>query len=340
VDAEGSFGPRMSFKVVKTDGDFKNPEVERGILAGSGADYVELHHPTADELLTEARDTDALMILAYPVTRGLLEKLPRLKVVSRYGVGVDVVDVQAATSLGIAVAYVPDYCVDEVSSHAVALMLAVWRKLFPLGALAPAGTFPAMEAVRPIHRLAGSRVGLVGFGALGQAVARKLSGFDLELMATDPQIPSHVFAEHGVQNVSMDEVVETSDIISIHTSLTPATFHLIGEDQIGRMKAGAIVINTARGAVIDQIHLARALRDGHLGGAGLDVLEKEPPSPEEELLHLPNVVVTPHVAAYSEEAIGMLQERTASAVVDVLSGKKPPHLANPEVWEHRRTRSR
>ena len=264
----------------------------------------------------------------------LLDELPRVKVVSRYGV--DVVDVQAATSLGIVVAYVPDYCIDEVSSHTVALMLAVHRKLFASSGLATAGTFPAMEAVRPIHRLMGSRVGLVGFGALGQAVARKLSGFELELVATDPQVPSRVFAERGVREVGLDELVETSDIVSIHTSLTPATHHLIGKDQIARMKPGAVVINTARGAVIDQAHLARALRDGHLGGAGLDVLEREPPTPEEELLHMSNVVITPHVAAYSEEAISMLQERTASAVVDVLSGRRPPHLADPEVWAHRR----
>ena len=327
----------MSFKVVKTDGAFRNHEIERGILAQVGAEYVELHHPSADELLTQARDADALMVLAYPVTRELLEELPRVKVVSRYGVGVDVVDVQAATSLGIVVAYVPDYCIDEVSSHTVALMLAVHRKLFASSGLATAGTFPAMEAVRPIHRLMGSRVGLVGFGALGQAVARKLSGFELELVATDPQVPSRVFAERGVREVGLDELVETSDIVSIHTSLTPATHHLIGKDQIARMKPGAVVINTARGAVIDQAHLARALRDGHLGGAGLDVLEREPPTPEEELLHMSNVVITPHVAAYSEEAISMLQERTASAVVDVLSGRRPSHLADPEVWAHRRT---
>ncbi len=329
----------MSFKGVKTDGasrnqEFRNQEIEHGILAQVGAEYVGLHHLSADELLTKARDDDALMVLAYPVNRELLEELSRVKVASRYGV--DMVDGQAAKSLGIVVAYVPDYCIDEVSSHTVALMLAVHRKLFASSGLATAGTFPAMEAVRPIHRLMGSRVGLVGFGALGQAVARKLSGFELELVATDPQVPSRVFAERGVREVGLDELVETSDIVSIHTSLTPATHHLIGKDQIARMKPGAVVINTARGAVIDQAHLARALRDGHLGGAGLDVLEREPPTPEEELLHMSNVVITPHVAAYSEEAISMLQERTASAVVDVLSGRRPPHLADPEVWAHRR----
>jgi D-3-phosphoglycerate dehydrogenase len=326
----------MSVKVVKTDGDFRDPEIERGILARFGAEYVELRNPTADELVAHAGDADALTVLAYPVTRELLEEMPRLKVVSRYGVGVDTVDVGAATSLGIAVACVPDYCVDEVSSHAVALLLAVWRKLLPLNGLATAGTFAAMEAVRPVHRLAGSKVGLIGFGTLGRAVARKLSGFDLDILATDPQVPAHVFAEHRVRNVCLDELLEAADIISIHTSLTPATFHLIGEDQLARMKPGAIVVNTSRGAVIDQVHLARALRNGHLAGAGLDVLETEPPGAEDELLSLPNVVVTPHVAAYSEEAIAMLQQRAAAAVVDVLSGTRPSHLANPEVWERRR----
>ena len=326
----------MSVKVVKTDGDFRNPKIERDILGRFGAEYVELRQPTTDELLAHAGDADALMILSYPLSGALLEKLPHVKVVSRYGVGVDVVDVQAATSLGIAVSCVPDYCVDEVSSHAVTLMLAVWRKLFTLNRLAAAGTFSAMEAARPVHRLAGARVGLLGFGALGQAVAHKLSGFDVEIVATDPQVPEHIFTEHGVQAVGLDELIETADIVSIHTSLTPATFHLIGEDQIARMKPGAILVNTARGAVVDQVHLAGALRSGHLAGAGLDVTETEPPAPDDELLHLPNVVVTPHVAAYSEESIAMLQERAASAVVDVLSTTRPPHLVNPEVWDRRR----
>lgn len=326
----------MSLKVVKIDGDFEDPEVEREIFARLGAEYVELGFPTADELMAHARDADALTVLAYPITRELLEQLPRLKVVSRYGVGVDSVDLEAATSLGIAVSYVPDYCVDEVSSHAVALLLAVWRKLVPLSRLAATRTFAAIDAVKPMYRLGGSKVGLVGFGVLGRAVARKLSGFDLEVLAADPQVPADVFAEHGVQGVGLDELLETVDIISIHTSLTPATRHLIGEDQIARMKSGAIVVNTSRGAVIDQVHLTRALRDGHLAGAGLDVLETEPPDPEEELLSLPNVVVTPHVAAYSVEAMALLRERAASAVVDVLSGTRPSHLANPEVWEQRR----
>ncbi|MHB1852632.1 MAG: C-terminal binding protein [Acidimicrobiales bacterium] len=326
----------MSVKVVKTDGDFRNPEIERAILGRIGAEYVELRQPTPDELVARARDADAVMILSYPLSGALLEELPHVKVVSRYGVGVDMVDVQAATSLGIAVSCVPDYCVDEVSSHAVTLMLVVWRKLFTLSGLAAAGTFPAMEAARPVHRLAGAKVGLVGFGALGQAVAHKLSGFDVEIMAIDPQVPADIFIEHGVQAVGLNKLLDTADIVSIHTSLTSATFHLIGEDQIARMKRGAIVINTARGAVVDQVHLAAALRSGHLAGAGLDVLETEPPAPDDELLHLPNVVVTPHVAAYSEEAMVMLQERAASAVVDVLSTTRPPHLVNPEVWDHRR----
>ncbi len=326
----------MIGKVVKTDGDFRDPEIERQIFARAGVEFVELREPSIEELLEHARDADGLMILAYRVASTLLEELPRLRVVARYGVGVDTVDVGACTSLGIAVTYVPDYCVDEVSSHAVALMLAVWRKLLPLSRVAASGTFPAIQAVRPIRRLAGSRVGLVGFGALGQAVARKLAGFDVEIVAADPLVPAQVFASHSVSKVELGELLETSDTVSIHTSLNPGTFHLIGADEISSMKPGAIVVNTARGAVVDQVQLARALRDGHLGGAGLDVLEREPPDSDEELLRLPNVIVTPHVGAYSEEAITMLQERAASSVVDVLSGVRPSHLADPAVWEHRR----
>lgn len=329
----------MIGKVVKTDGAFRNPEIERGIFARAGFEYVELRHPSVEELSEQAKDADALMVLAYRIGRELLEALPRVKVVARYGVGVDNVDVEAATSLGIAVTCVPDYCVDEVSSHAVALMLAVWRKLVPLAGHAPAGTFPAMEAVRPIRRLEGSRVGLVGFGALAQAVARKLAGFGLEIVAADPYVADHVFAAHRVSRVGLAELIETSDVVSIHTSLTPATLHLIGAEEISRMKQGAIVVNTARGAVVDQAALVEALRDGRLAGAGLDVLEKEPPEPDDELLRLPNVIVTPHVGAYSEEAITTLQERAASSVVDALSGVRPRHLADPSVWQILRGRA-
>jgi D-3-phosphoglycerate dehydrogenase len=323
----------MIGKVVKTDGAFWSPEIERGIFARAGIEYVELCQPSLEELSEHAKDADALMVLAYRVGRELLEALPRVKVIARYGVGVDNVDVEAATSLGIAVTYVPDYCLDEVSNHAIALMLAVWRKLVPLAGHAPAGTFPAMEAVRPIRRLQGSRVGLVGFGALAQAVARKLAGFDLEIVAADPYVADDVFVAHGVSKVGLGELIETSDVLSIHTSLTPTTFHLIGAEEISRMKQGAIVINTARGAVVDQAALVEALRDGRLAGAGLDVLEKEPPGADDELLRLPNVIVTPHVGAYSEEAITSLQEQAASSVVDVLSGVRPPHLADPSVWQ-------
>ena len=327
----------MNAKVVKTDGDFKNPGIERDIFARAGIDLVELREPpSVEELVELARDADALMVLAFRVGRDLLEQLPRLRVVARYGVGVDTVDVEAATSAGVCVTYVPDYCVDEVSAHAVALMLAVWRKLLVLRGVASSGTFPAMEAARPVHRLAGSRVGLVGFGALGQAVARKLAGFDVEIVATDPKVPADVFASHGVAAIQLNELLETSDVVSIHTNLTPATFHLVGAGELSRMKPGAILVNTARGAVVEEASLLRALREGRLGGAGLDVLEKEPPEPGDELLHLPNVIVTPHVGAYSEEAIAELQERAAGSVVDVLSGVEPPHLADRSVWGHRR----
>jgi D-3-phosphoglycerate dehydrogenase len=333
--ASAGFGVKAT--VVKTDGDFENPEIERSIFARAGFDLVELHGPPpVEELVERARDADALMVLACRVGRDLLEQLPRLRVVARYGVGVDTVDVEAATTAGVCVTYVPDYCVDEVSAHAVALMLAVWRKLLVLRGVASGGTFPAMEAARPVHRLAGSRVGLVGFGVLGQAVARKLTGFDVEIVATDPKVPADEFASHGVAGIGLNELLETSDVISIHTNLTPATFHLIGAEELSRFKRGAILINTARGAVVDQASLVRALRDGRLGGAGLDVVEKEPPDPDDELLHLENVIVTPHVGAYSEEAIAALQERAATSVVDVLSGVEPQHLADPSVWESRR----
>lgn len=322
--------------VIKTDGDFASTNIERTVLARVGANLVELQHPSEKELLAIARDADALMVLAYPVTRALLQELPRLRILARYGVGLDTVDVQAATDLGIPVAYVPDYCVDEVSSHAVALLLAVWRKLTLFGNMATGGTFEAIDAARPIHRLTGATVGLVGFGILGQAVARKLAGFSFDISATDPNVPDPTFAELGIRKVSLQELLRTADIISIHSSLTPATYHLIGDAEFASMKSGAILINTARGAIVDQVHLVRALQEGHLAGAGLDVLDDAAPGTEQALLSMANVLITPHVGAYSEEALADLQYRTALAVSDALSNHTPDRLANPEVWDHRR----
>ena len=258
----------MSFKGVKTDGasrnqEFRNQEIEHGILAQVGAEYVGLHHLSADELLTKARDDDALMVLAYPVNRELLEELSRVKVASRYGV--DMVDGQAAKSLGIVVAIERACHGGDVPCH---------------------GSGPADT---PVDGLEGR------FGGVRRA---RPSG--------------------------------RPEALRVRARARPRSHR----------SAGALSCLRRAGspwAVIDQAYLARALRDGHLGGAGLDLLEREPATPDEELLHLPNVVITPHVAAYSEEAISMLQERTASAVVDVLSGRRPSHLADPEVWAHRRT---
>lgn len=279
-----------------------------------------------------------LLNLALPISRAVMAALPDCRLVVRWGVGYDTIDVAAATQLGIAVSNCPTWCTEDVSDHAVALILNSVRKMAWLDQQVRAGRWPWQE-YRPIHRLRGQTLGLVGFGRIGGATGRKMSALGLRLLAYDPYLdPPHIRAR-GAEPVELDVLMATADIVSVHIPLLPTTFHLIGERELRRMKPTAYLINTSRGAVIDEGALVRALSKGWIAGAGLDVFEQEPLPPESLLRTMPNVVMTPHSAGYSEEAVADWRREMCDIVSTWFAGGWPESVVNPEVRSRLRERA-
>jgi D-3-phosphoglycerate dehydrogenase len=274
------------------------------------------------DILDVARDADGVLVTYAKLPGELLRQLQRCKVIGRFGLGVDNIDIKAAAAHNIVVTYVPDYCLREVSDHAMALVLALARKVPFSNSLVQQGRWE-MPAVVPIRRLEGQILGLVGLGNIPRRVVPKAKAFGFKVIAHDPFIAAAVAQELGVELVSFERLLEISDFISVHAPLTSQTRSLFNADAFKRMKKGAYVVNTARGPLVDEAALAAALDAGHLGGAALDVVAVEPLSKDSPLLGRPNVIVTPHTAFYSVEALEELQTKCATDVARVLSGEKP-----------------
>ena len=308
-------------------------EPERLELERVGARHVVLDKLEGEEeLIEKARDADGLIVVDSPVNRRVMAAMKRLKVVLRTGVGVDVIDVDAATELGVAVISVPDLWIREVANHALALLLACNRKLRLLDNAVRSGDWlPIIPP--PVGSLHGETLGLVGLGRIGGALARRAAAMEMSILAHDPYLPASVFDELGVESVSFDDLLGRSDYVSIHSPRTDETSHLFGEEAFTRMKPTAYLINTSRGPIIDEAALIEALQEGRIAGAGLDVLEKEPPDPDNPLLKMDNVVLTPHSSYYSDAAIAELPVRCGQEVARVLTGRRPINLVNPEVLE-------
>lgn len=283
---------------------------------------------TPEAIMLVARDADALLVTYAKVTADMIGQMTRCRIIARFGIGVDNVDIPAATKAGIVVTRVPDYCVDEVSDHTMALLLALARKIPFANSRAHAGHWE-MPAVVPIYRLRGSVLGLVGFGRIPQLVAPKAKAFGLKVISYDPLVSPETMNRAGVEKVDFSELVSVSDHISIHAPLVPETNHLFNASVFCRMKPTAYLINTARGPIVDEQALAQALDQGHLAGAALDVLSHEPPSAS-PLFGRENVILTPHMSFYSVESLIDLQSKAAEEVVRVLSGEVPLNPLNPE----------
>jgi D-3-phosphoglycerate dehydrogenase len=276
----------------------------------------------AADILAVARDADAILVTYAKLPGDLLRQLGRCKVVGRFGLGVDNIDTKAAAELGIVVTYVPDYCMHEVSDHAMALLLALARKIPFSDKLAQSGRWE-MPAVVPLRRLAGQVLGLIGFGNIPRALAPKAKAFGLDVIAHDPYVAGQVFADFGVEGVSLEDLLGRSDWISVHAPLTHGTRGLLDAAAFARMKQGAAIVNTARGPLIDEPALIAALDSGRLGGAALDVVTSEPLPKDSPLLGRDNVILTPHTAFYSVEALEELQTKCATDVARVLAGEPP-----------------
>ena len=320
------------YRIVITDFSMPLTEIETAELDASGLPYelVQLNAKTAEELLPHMAQADALLVQWAPVTRPVIEALGKCRVISRYGIGVDMIDLEAAADHGIPVCNVPDYCIDEVSTHTLAFVLALDRHLFTHHQHVQSGKWGGAPGGAPL-RLAEQTLGLVGLGRIGQAVARKAAGLGLKVITFDPYLSADRAAALGVESVSLDELLRRADYVSIHCPLTAETRHLIGAAQLAQMKPSAYLINMARGPVVDQPALAAALTNGTIAGAAVDVLEQEPPAADEALLKAPNLLVTPHTSSWSAQSLVQLRQGVVQNVIRVLKGEAPRAVVNPRV---------
>jgi D-3-phosphoglycerate dehydrogenase len=317
-----------AYLVVVSDSVFPNLDPARAVLSTIGAELQMAQEPTPEAIVRAAAAADALLVTYAKITAEMIRQMTRCRIISRFGIGVDNVDIPAASERGIVVTKVPDYCIDEVSDHALALLLALVRKIPFSSAQVHAGKW-AMSAVVPIHRLRGSVLGLVGFGRIPQLVAPKAKAFGVRVVGFDPFVPPEVFTRADVERVDFSQLLKISDYVSIHSPLLPETRNLFNDEAFRQMKPTAYLINTARGAIVDEAALARALDAGELAGAALDVMPQEPPV-DSPLLGRDSVIITPHTSFYSEESLVDLQVKAAEEVVRVLGGQAPRNPVNPE----------
>lgn len=309
-------------KVYVTDYEYASLAEEEREIAQIGAKLVPQQCKTEGDVIRNCHDAAGLLDQYAPITRKVIESLPNLKVVARYGVGVNTIDVEAATDNGICVLNVPDYCVDEVSNHAFTLMLACLRKLTVLNDQVQSLGWD-YKISKPIYRLKGKTLGLLGFGRIPRDLANKAMAFGLELLIYDPFLKQSDVDAFAARLLPLEDVLKEADIVSVHVPLTKDTMHLLGEKEFALMKKNAVIINTSRGPLIDEPALIKALKNKQIAGAGLDVTEQEPVESNNELLGLPNVIVTPHVSWYSEESERELKTKAARGVADILSGYYP-----------------
>ncbi len=314
--------------IAVTDSPFPSLDPAKAALARLKPELRMAKSASAEDILAVARDADAILVTYAKLPGDLLRQLKRCKVIGRFGLGVDNIDIPAAAELGITVTYVPDYCMQEVSDHAMALLLALARKVPFSNKLVQSGRWEVPPIV-PIRRIAGQTLGLVGFGNIPRALVPKAKAFGLRVVVHDPYVPQDMLKAAGVEGVSFDKLLEISDFVSIHAPLLPATRGLINADAFAKMKKGALLINTARGPLVDEAALIAALDSGHLGGAALDVVATEPLAKDSKLLGRDNVILTPHTGFYSVEALNELQTKCATDVARVLSGEKPVYPVKP-----------
>ena len=319
----------MGFLVIHTDPHHTDFRHEQAELDAIGATLRPLNVTSEAEVAAACRDADALLVTYAKIGKVALAGMPKLKIVVRTGVGYDSLDVPAATERKVMVANVPDYCISDLAEHTMALLLTWWRRTAELDQ--QVRTEGWGRPLKPVYRLEGKTLGILGMGRMGQAVAARARGFGLKLVGYDPYTPSAAFAAVGVEPVSLDSLLRTSDIVTIHALLSAETRGIICQKTLRQMKPTALIVNTARGGLIVTDDLVRALQEGWIAGAALDVTDPEPLPMGHPLRNLPRVLVTPHAAWYSEEAEPELRRRAARTIVEALRGKRPASLLNPEV---------
>ena len=339
--------PVRSFRAVITSDRYGDPDadytLERAVLARYPeltVELVGLQARAEDQLVAAARGADALLVSTREaINARVLGAIPSVKVISRYGVGLDNIDLDAATANGIVVTHYPGYCTTEVADHALALILALNRRIVELDRDLHDGAWSHHEATTtailrgPVRPLGELTLGIIGFGRIGQAVARRALPFGLTLIASDPYVPPESITTLGVEPMELDALLGRADIVTIHCPLTPETRGFLDARRLAHLKPEAVLVNTARGPIVDIPALVAALKGGRLAGAALDVVDPEPLPLDHPLYRLPNVILTPHAAYYSERSVETVRTETLAEALTVLAGRKPRTVANPAVLD-------
>lgn len=323
----------MRPKVVVTDRDYPDLSIERSILEPIGAEVIDAQCKTGGEaLISYVQDADAILQQYAEIKEDVIASLHNCKVIARYGTGVDILDVNACHERGIVVTNVPFYCIDEVADHALALAISLARRIPMYVQSVRQGKWHWSKAGIPIHRFSAQVFGIVGFGKIGRNLARKAGSLKFEVIAHDPYVDPFLIEEEGAHPADFEMLLRRSDIVCVQVPLRPETHHIIGEEDLRRMKSTAILINTARGKLVDNRALYKALSEGWIAAAGLDDIEDEPAKRKvwdyraNPLLKLDNCLITPHSAYYSEESLALARRTAAEEVRAVLLGQKPRYV--------------
>ncbi len=319
------------FKVVVSDYILPDLEIEREMLTAIGAEFVPGQCRNLQDIIELARDADAMLNTYYePLDESVFSACPKLKIVVRYGVGFNTINVADATRCGVMVANVPDYCQDEVADHAMALWLALARKIVQANNTVRTGEW-GMQPLEPIANLRGQTAGIIGLGRIGRTAARRLHAFGVDLLFADPYIEQADLGDIPCRKVDLDQLCLQSDAIFVHAPANSETHHLLNADRFAQMERRPFIINTARAPLIDTAALVTALEQNQIRGAGLDLVDDEYLPPDHPLLHFDNVIITPHIAWYSEDSKIALRRMATQEIIRVLQGGKPNSLLNPDV---------
>ena len=325
----------MKYKAIVTDYVWPNLDIERSILNENEIDLVDCKSMSREDILSESTDADAIIFCFADVDSELLEKAKKCKVASRYGIGVDNIDIKKCTELGIVVTNIPDYCLEEVADHAIGMILSLNRRITEHWDLVKNGGWHELNLDIPVLRLSEATLGIVGFGRIGKTIAQRMSSFGVKIIASDPILkPGEII--DNVKIVTFDQLLEQSDFITVHVPLMEDTHHLFSKPEFSIMKNNAILINCARGGLINEMDAALALKNNEIGGVGLDVIEDMSDKPTSPLFESKNVIITPHTAFFSKSSNEELQKRTAQEVVRVINSKQPENFINPEVINNSR----
>ncbi|WAH60662.1 C-terminal binding protein [Pseudomonas silvicola] len=316
------------FKVVKTDGMLLTEAEQLAQFGGLPVNFIEATCLTEEALIEACADADAVLALREPFTARVMQAMTRCKIISRFGVGLDTIDVPAATAAGIRVANVPDSNFDEVSTHALAMLLALLRRLPQYNDAVRDGHWDALGGGQGIRRPSHMTLGLVGFGRIGRDLARKAAAVGFQVCAFDPHMPASVFEEAGVKQLPFEALLTTCDVLSLHVPLIESTANLLDAEALQKMRKGSYIINVSRGGLIDEPALAAALACGHIAGAGIDTLASEPPKADNPLLLSPNLLLSPHAAHYSQQSYAEVRTKAFASVAAVLRGEEPLYPVN------------